>query len=95
MELAAPFDFAQDRIIQPDVRRGTPFDEQIGERRQHIFVVQPARDDERKAFPAGLVDDGKDAELAPVVGAALDEVVGPDMPWILRPQPDARAIVQP
>jgi len=62
MELAAPCDFAQDRITRPDVRRGTPFDEQIDERRQHIFVVQPARDDERKAFPAGLVDDGKDAE---------------------------------
>src|SRR3546814_11141331 len=75
--------------------RRTAFDEQLGQRCQHVFVAELACDDQRQALAAGFVDDGKDAELAPVVGAFLDEVIGPDVPRILRPQPDARAVVQP
>ena len=77
------------------MRRRTSFDEQIGKRCQHVLVVELARDDQRQAFPAGFVDDGQDPELAPVVGASFDEVVCPDMPRILWPQPDAGAVVQP
>src|SRR3546814_2607245 len=71
--------------------RRTAFDEQLGQRCQHVFVAELACDDQRQALAAGFVDDGKDAELAPVVGAFLDEVIGPDVPRILRPQPDARS----
>src|SRR3546814_20458986 len=75
--------------------RRTEFDEQLGQRCQHVFVAELACDDQRQALAAGFVDDGKDAELSPVVGAFLDEVIGPAVPRILRPQPDARAVVQP
>src|SRR5215472_2281323 len=33
--------------------------------------------------------------LRPIVGAILDEVIGPDMIAPLRPQPDARSVGQP
>jgi hypothetical protein len=33
--------------------------------------------------------------VASIVGAILDEVVGPDMIAILRPQPNARSVGQP
>ncbi len=49
----------------------------------------------RTGFPAGFVDDGQDAELAPVVGTLLNEVVCPYMTRIFRSQPDARTVVQP
>ena len=70
-------------------------DEQLGKCRQHILMVEPARNHQCQVFPAGLVDNGQDAELAPVVGPPLDEVVCPYMPRILRSQPDARTVVQP
>jgi hypothetical protein len=59
------------------MRRRPSSDEQVGKRRQHVFVVEPASHDQRQAFPARLVDDGEDPELAPVMGARLDKVVGP------------------
>ena len=43
----------------------------------------------------GLVDDSEDPELATVVRAHLNQIVRPDVPRILRPQPDAGAVVQP
>ncbi len=42
-----------------------------------------------------LVDDAQHAELASIMGAVLDEVVGPDVVGSLGPQADARAVVQP
>lgn len=58
----------------------TALDEQLGECRQHILMVEPTRDHQRQTFPAGLVDDGQNAELAPIMGAPFDEIIGPDMP---------------
>jgi hypothetical protein len=53
-------------VIGPDMGWRAPLDEQIRACRQHIPMVEPARDHQRQTFPAGLVDDGQDAELAPV-----------------------------
>ncbi len=63
-------------------------DEQVGQGRQNIFMLELQCNDERQTFPAGLVNDGQDAELAPVMRAPLDEVVGPHMSRIFRPQTD-------
>ena len=71
------------------MRWRTSRDEQLGKRRQHVLVFQLTCDDQRQALPAGLVDDREDPELAPVVCPRFDKVVCPDMPRILRPQPDA------
>jgi hypothetical protein len=42
-----------------------------------------------------LIDDVEQADFAPVMGALLDEVIGPDVVGALGPQPDARSISQP
>jgi len=79
----------------PDIGRRPARDEQLGQGSQHVFVFELAGHDQGEAFAAGLIDDRQDAELAAIMGPALDEVVCPDVPRILRAQPDARAIVQP
>jgi hypothetical protein len=70
------------------VPRWAALDEQLGQGRQHVVRAQPARRDDGQALPAVLVDHDQQAELAPVVGPLLDEVVGPDVVRPLRPQPD-------
>ena len=60
-------------------------DEQVGQGVDDAGRVQLAIDPDRQAFPGELVDDVQHAELAPIVGSALDEVVGPDMVAMLRP----------
>src|SRR3954470_15114852 len=42
-----------------------------------------------QALVRELVDDVEQAELAAIVGALLDEVVGPDVVAVLEPQPNA------
>ena len=44
---------------------------------------------DRQAFSRELIDDVEHSILLSVVGAILDEVVGPDMVGIFGPQPDA------
>lgn len=65
--------------------RRTARNEQVSQRRQHILVFELPGNDECQALPAGLIDDGQDPELAAIVRAPFDEVVGPHMPGILRP----------
>ena len=42
-----------------------------------------------------LVDDVEHADLSPIVGPILDEIVGPDVVAVLRPEPDAGAVIEP
>ena len=77
------------------MRRWPARDEQVGERCQNILMLELPRDDERQALPAGLVDDRQNAELAPVMRAPFDEVVGPYMTWIFGPQADTGSVVEP
>ena len=42
-----------------------------------------------------LIDDVEHADLAPLMGAILDEVVGPHVIAVLGPESDAGAVVQP
>ena len=70
-------------------------DEQVRERIDDIDGFEPAVHPDGQALVGELVDDVEHAELASIVGAVLDEVVGPDMVAVFRPEPDARSIVQP
>ena len=76
----------------------------MARRVRHEQVREPVDDVDRLALashPDGqalrreLVDDVEHAELTPVMGAILDEVVRPDMAGILRPQPDAGSVIEP
>ena len=70
-------------------------DEQVRQDVDDVGRVQLAVDPDRQALAGELVDDVEHAELPPVVGPVLDEVVGPDVVRVLRPQTDARSVVQP
>ncbi len=55
----------------------------------------PPLDPDRQALAAELVEDVQRPECLPVIGAAMSEVVAPDMVAMLRPQPDTRPVVHP
>ena len=61
----------------------------------HVDGLQLPADPDRQAFPGELVDHVEHAEAPSVVGAILDEVVGPDMVGMFRPKPDAGVLVAP
>src|SRR5215468_4058466 len=54
-----------------------------------------AGDTDCQAFVGKLVNDIEHPISAPIVGAILDKVIGPDVISVLRPQPDARSVGQP
>jgi hypothetical protein len=68
---------------------------QVGQNVDHIDRLELAGDTDRQTFVGELVEHVEHPILASVMGALLDEVVGPDMIALLRPQPDARSIGQP
>ena len=55
-----------------------------------ILIVQA-----QPRLVAELVEHVEHPVLATIVGAILDEVIGPDLIALLRPQPDARSVGQP
>ena len=69
--------------------------EQIREDIDHVVRLQLTRYADRQALTGELIEDIQHPVLATVMGAMLDEVVGPDMVRPLRPQAHARAVVEP
>ena len=57
--------------------------------------LELARDPDRQALAGERVDHVEHPELAPLMRARFDEVVGPDVIAMLRPQPQARAVPVP
>jgi len=82
-------------IVGADVTGDTTQDKEIRQNVDHVDGLEPPRDPDRQALVGELVDDVEHSVLASIVGAILDEVVGPDVVAMLRPQPDARPIRQP
>ena len=72
-----------------------PQDEQVRQNVDHIDRLELASDTDRQTFMGELVEHVEHPIFASVMGAVLDEVVGPDMIALLRPQPDARSVGQP
>lgn len=58
-------------------------------------MIKPASHDQRRPLSARLNKDGEDPKFASIVGAYLDEIVSSDVARVLRPEPDARPVVQP
>jgi len=76
-------------VVRADVPGHAAQDEQVREHVDDVGRLELAAHPDREAFPGELVDHVQHAELASVVRARLDEVVGPDMVRPLRPQPHA------
>jgi hypothetical protein len=70
-------------------------DEQVGQNVDDIDRLKLAGDTDRQAFVGKLVNDIEHPISASIVDAILDNVVGPDVIALLRPQPDARSVGQP
>jgi len=60
-------------------------DEQVGQNVDHIDSLELAGDTDRQTFVGELVEHVEHPVLASIVGAILDEVIGPDMIALLRP----------
>ena len=64
-------------------------DEEVSQTLKHVIGSQPPGNNDRQAPPREIVEHDQHAEGASVLGAVLDEVVGPDVVWTLRPETDA------
>src|SRR3954468_5839 len=82
-------------VVGADVARHTAQDEEIGQDIDHVHGLELAGDPDRQALVRELVDDVEHAVLPSVVGAVLDEVVGPDVVRALGSEPDAGSVRQP
>jgi hypothetical protein len=68
-------------------------DEQAGELFEHVLGVELSLNPDRQALPGELVDDTQHSIDPSTVGPILDEIVAPDVAGILRPEPNAGAVV--
>src|SRR5215204_4295243 len=82
-------------VVGADMPGDPAQDEEVGQSIDHVDGFKPSCHVDGQAFVGELVDDVEHAEPAPVVGAVLDEVVGPDVIAVLGPEPDTGAVVQP
>lgn len=69
--------------------------EQLAQRVKDIPGGELALDPDGEALACVLVDHAQHTEHSSIVGAVLYEVIGPDMAFVRRPQPHARAVIQP
>jgi hypothetical protein len=82
-------------VIGPDVARHPAQDEEVGQNINHVEGLELAIDADRQAFVGELVDDVEHPVLPSIMGPVFHEVVGPDVIALLRPQPDARSVIEP
>src|SRR5206468_7184747 len=82
-------------IVGTDVGRDATLDKEIAQRLDDVCRLQLPRHTYGDRLACELVDDAEHAECLSVVGAVGDEVVGPHVVGVLRPQTDARSVVEP
>ena len=82
-------------VVGADVAGHAAQDEQVRERIDDVDGFEPAGDADGQALMGELVDDVEHADSASIMGAILDEVIGPHVIAVLGPQPDAGAVIQP
>lgn len=70
-------------------------DEEIRQHIDNVERLQLSFDADGDSLVGELVDDIEQAILPPLMGAVLDEVIRPDMVAALRPEADARSVVEP
>ena len=76
-------------------RRHAAQDEQITQDVDDIALIKFPVDTDRQAFSTVLINDVQCAERSSVIRSAMHKVIAPHMIAMLRPEPDARSIVQP
>jgi len=82
-------------VVGPDMSGHATQDEQIRKHVDDVMRIQPPRHPDRQSLAGEFIDDVEHAQLAAVIRAVLDEIIGPDMVGPFRLQPDAGAVIQP
>ncbi len=82
-------------VVRPDMRRCPALYEEVRKALQDVLRLQSPRHHDRQAFAGELIDHHQHAELSAIVGRIFDEIVGPHVVLVLRPQTETRAIVEP
>jgi hypothetical protein len=70
-------------------------EEEVAEHVDHVRGLELAGDPDRQALVGELVDDVEHAVLPSLMGAVLDEVVGPDVVRVFGAQAEAGAVREP
>jgi adenylate cyclase len=76
-------------IVGTDMPGHAAQDEQVREHIDDVDRLQSTRHPDGQALMGELVDDVEQAELASIVSTVLDKIIGPDVVWPLRSEPDA------
>lgn len=82
-------------IVRTDVFRDALGEHHIGQCFDDAEAIDAASNPDVQALASKLVDQGQQPDPATVVGLCLDKIVAPDMIAVGRPEPDARAVVEP
>jgi hypothetical protein len=82
-------------VVGTNVLGDAAQNEQVREHIDDVNRFEPAGYPNGQALVGELVDDVEQADFASVMGALLEEIIGPDMVGALGPQPDARSVTQP
>ena len=82
-------------IVRTNMGGDAAQDEEVGKHVDNIDCLQLSLDPDGDAFPRELINHVEHADFPAVVRPVLDKVVGPDMIWVFRSKPNARAVVQP
>ena len=82
-------------IVRPDVGWNSPDNEQVRQRIDYVDLVELSLHPNHQALAAELIDDVQRSADPAILSPMMDEVVGPDVIDMLRPEADARSIVKP
>ena len=82
-------------IVRTNMGGDAAQDEEVGKHVDNIDCLQLSLAPDGDAFPRELINHVEHADFPAVVRPVLDKVVGPDMIWVFRSKPNARAVVQP
>jgi hypothetical protein len=67
----------------------------VGQRLNDAEAVDPSGNADGQALAGVFIDQGHQPNVAAIVGLTGHEVIAPDVIAPFRPQPNARAVVQP
>ena len=82
-------------IVRSNMSRDAPQDEEIAQRHDDVGRVEASCDPDCQGFSGKLIDNAQHAICLSIMGPVGDKVVGPDVIGPLRPQTDARSVIQP
>ena len=82
-------------IVRTNVFRDSPEQHHIRQRLDHLVTPQSSSHANRQTLPRVFIDHRQHADRSSIVGHRAHEVIAPDVIRPLRPQPHARAVIQP